>query len=202
MRVAICSFLILVGFSSSAFSRTWTRSDGKTVEAEIQYYTEEAVALKLENGQEFNIPILELSLEDQAYMKTWEPKRPLKVPEGAVFHQGRWYARILENLSAPKAMEKAEKMGGHLVRIKDQETHELIIKLAEGLKVWIDGSDEEVEGLWKFSNGEKMEYKNWLKGQPDNYRRREDHLIINPDGKWNDYTITSSEVVGYIVEWE
>lgn len=202
MKVAICSLFVLVGFSVTVFSRTWTRSDGKTVAADIQYYTEEVVALKLENGQEFSIPILEMSLEDQAYLKTWEPKRPIQVPEGAVFHQGRWLARILDKTPASKALEKAKKMGGHLVRIRDQETQAAVVKLADGLAVWIDGSDEEVEGLWVFSNGEKMEFKNWYKGQPDNYRQHEHFVYMRSEGDWQDYGASPYRIVGYIVEWE
>ncbi len=202
MKVAICLLLITFGIINIGSARTWTRSDGKTVEAEITYFTDKVAVLELSNGQEFTIPTLELSLEDQVFLKSWEPKRPIDVPEEAVFRMGRWYLRVLDKTPGSKAAGKAEAMGGHLVRIRDQEMNDFVFKLSDGLKIWVDGSDKEVEGLWEFSDGKQMEFKNWLKGQPDNYRRREHFLIIRMDGKWNDCWENDSSVVGYIVEWD
>jgi len=60
---------------------------------------------------------------------------------------------------------------------------------------WIGLTDEEVDGQWKWVDGTAVEYFNWLPGEPDNYRKKQNHVVMNPEvldkegklgGMWND----------------
>lgn len=55
---------------SSLFAelRTWTRADGKTVQAELVTVDDGKATLRLENGTEFGIEVLQLSLSDQNFL--------------------------------------------------------------------------------------------------------------------------------------
>ena len=186
--------------------RTWTSAGGRTAEGELVSKSEKSVKVRLTNGAEADIEIATLSVEDQQYIKDWkptEPPRPIYVPEDAAFYNGSWYKVILEKTSWTDARAKAEKMEGHLAWSKNLETQDFLTELAENLRLWLGATDEEVEGLWRWTDGEKFSYLNWKKGFPDNDRRREHYLIIGVGGGgWNDMGNNSGDPVGYIVQWD
>ena len=56
-------------------------------------------------------------------------------------------------------------------------------------------SDEKSEGKWFWVTGSPMQWSNWLKGEPDNYRKSQHWGAMNckapakgltEPGKWND----------------
>ncbi|KAI4890119.1 hypothetical protein NFI96_010761 [Prochilodus magdalenae] len=66
---------------------------------------------------------------------------------------------------------------------------QLIIQAAGSVIVtWIGGNDAVKEGKWFWSDGSKMDYQIWNKGQPDDYKGKEDCLqfsFVEPQ-QWND----------------
>jgi hypothetical protein len=132
-----------------------------------------------------------------------EPKRPINVPEAAKYFNGSWYQMVTETVTQIQARQKAERMGGHLAWTKSEETHRFLISLAGGRSTWIDGSDEEVEGTWKWSDGTKFTFSAWTSGNPDNYGGDEDHLVLTDQG-WNDFSADKpdSNISGFIVQWD
>jgi hypothetical protein len=202
---AIRQFILVITgmvFLTDAAARTWTRKDGKVAEGELVAKNETAITLLLRNKTKVQIPINSLNLEDQLFVKDWTPKRPINVTEDAIYHDGSWFAVVLEKLKWRKAAQKADKLGGHLAQVKDAETQKVVSELAEGLLLWLDGSDEKVEGLWKWSNGEKLPFTNWSAGEPTNSSLVEHYIVIGAEGKWNDVSGKSDLVPGFIVQWD
>lgn len=196
-------FLFTAAHDVSA--RTWTRKDGKTAEGSTVAVKGDTVTILLSNNQEAHISIKSLSLEDQQFLKTWKskpPKRPIQVPEDAIYHNGSWYAVVIEKTTWKKAADRAEKMDGHLAWIKDEETNAILTKLAGPLHLWIGASDEEVEDLWKWTDGEKITWFNWDRGEPNNGGRIEHYMQMRAGGKWNDVGYNSPTPVGFIVQWD
>lgn len=70
-----CVALLLFSAASmaSAESRTWTSSDGRTLEGEILSLEGDLVNLKTERGN-FELPLARLSEADQAWAKEWKTK--------------------------------------------------------------------------------------------------------------------------------
>jgi hypothetical protein len=69
------------------------------------------------------------------------------------------------------AQDLCASQGGHLVRLESLEEYEFVKALAaqsQSPEFWIDGSDEESEGVWVDSESEPLMYLPWGPGQPDN----------------------------------
>ena len=130
-------------------------------------------------------------------------KRPLGVPSDAAFFNGKWYKVYLEReVKWNVARDKCGYLGGQLCVIHDQPTQDFVRGLAKGLELWLGATDEKVEGLWKWVDGTEMKYKAWSKYQPDNAAGAENYLEIARNGAWNDLSLKSKAVVGYICEWK
>ena len=105
-------------------------------------------------------------------------------------------------------------MQGYLATITSQEENDFItLKLAAD--AWIGGSDETVEGVWKwvagpeagtqFSNGSTPvggQFANWNPGEPNNSGGNEHcaEIYSSGGGKWNDLP-DSPSLDGYVVEY-
>ena len=205
MRARFLS-LLAIGVFMLCFdveARTWTHKDGRTVEAEAVSLSRTGVTLELADGTRTTIPVNQLSIDDQAFLKTWKPKRPIEVPEKAVYHDGSWFHVILEEMTWKLAAQKAEKMGGRLAVINDAETQELIVSLADGLLLWIGATDEEIEGRWRWVDGEKLAFTAWGSTEP-NGGRKENYARLGKRGKWIDVDDRGGAhgVVGFIVQWK
>lgn len=200
--------IFLFAFSShllAAEMRTWTTAGGRTAKATLISKSEGSITIRLPDGTESEIEINKLSIEDQQFIKDWtppEPKRPIYVPKDAAYFDESWYKVFLEKIFWTSAQKKAEKMEGHLVWIRDQATQDFIKIQAKGLRLWLGATDENVEGLWKWTDGEEMKFKNWKKDQPNNWGNRQHYLYIDSDGGWGDTGNDGGYPVGYIVQWE
>ncbi len=55
--------------------------------------------------------------------------------------------------------------------VRDQETLDLIQKMKGGSRLWLDTTDEEKEGEWKWIDGSAVECDAWAGNQPFNTMR-------------------------------
>ena len=201
------SFFVILFFwllCEPSAARTWTSVDGRQIEAKIKKRTKDSVVLLMANGSTHEVKLSQLIAADQEYIKKWIPRRPISVPANAVYHNGSWFALVVEankKWTQKKAVDKARHMGGRLAQIKDQGTQDVVAKLAKGISAWIDGSDAEVEGLWKWSDGTEFTFSNWFPGEPNNLRRGEHFLLIREKGLWIDAP-GSHETAGFIAQWD
>ena len=132
------------------------------------------------------------------------PKRPLGVPADAKPFNGRWYKVYLEKKSWHAARDKCKELGGQLVTVPDAATWEFVKTLTTGAKLWLGATDEEVAGVWKWSDGSVVTFKAWGAGQPDNAGNAE-HYVAMFGHVWADVpktpVIGNVTISGFICEW-
>ncbi|KAJ8029018.1 Alpha-N-acetylgalactosamine-specific lectin [Holothuria leucospilota] len=91
----------------------------------------------------------------------------------------------------------------HLVTIVSKEENDFLFNWWKSLRdplptdtrqtFWIDGNDEQSEGKFVLINGKPLEYSNWIRQQPNNWRNNQDCIAMTKSpihdsdiGKWND----------------
>lgn len=128
-------------------------------------------------------------------------------PKDAVTFKDSRYKLIEDPLPVTEAVRACQKMGGHLVRIDNDEENSFVAGLllnAGEKRAWIDGSDAASEGDWILSDDEKMKYFNWktkmLGDEPNNGGKSEHWIQIDKEGKWYDENAGSRVV--YVCEWD
>ena len=134
-------------------------------------------------------------------------QRAKKIPADAVKWNGHHYKVYAGGVPHSVAQKQCEMMGGHLARIQNPGEQRLSARLiANGKRegYWLDGSDVETEGLWKFSDGSAMKYFAWHPGEPNNSagdRSGQHALRCYKNGSWDD-DYEGARDVGFICEWD
>ncbi len=115
-----------------------------------------------------------------------------------------------------EAKAYCEKLGGHLAIITSENEQvfiESLVKNSNRKVFWLGGSDEFVEGTWKWVDGSNFVYSNWSSGEPNNEYNEDFLVIYNSNsgrgslGKWNDINNEgsiwkASSNKGFICEWD
>ena len=100
------------------------------------------------------------------------------------------YEFFNDRLTWQEAQTHCGQYDGHLAVIYDQETNDYLAGNATLFEYFIDGTDLNDEGQWKWkTTGEIIQYSNWIDGQPDNYKDLEHCLVLCGTihkGRWND----------------
>ncbi|QGG47119.1 lectin-like protein [Heliorestis convoluta] len=124
---------------------------------------------------------------------------------------GHYYALYDRGSIWSDAKRFAESQGGHLATITSfREQNILKFLLATGNRTfyWLGGTDEVVEGEWRWITGEPWTYSNWAQNHPNNYGGQDYLKVINYGreiGRWVDSYgawIGNPESHGFIVEWK
>jgi hypothetical protein len=146
-----------------------------------------------------------------------------KAAEVTSAYDGHTYVLVPLAKNWQMAKRDAEARGGYLVEISslaEQRFIEQFIDQAMGrnqLPVWIGLTDEEGEGIWKWSNGKPLIFTNWQKNQPSNANgiTPENYCVIwhsnaqSPapngyrgakKGQWND--VAGDNNLPYIIEFD
>lgn len=112
--------------------------------------------------------------------------------------------------NAKKEAENMEYKGlkGHLATISSPTDLDIFNSLTSRT-VWLDGTDEVVEGEWRNVKGELFKWTNWAPGEPNNFDADgEDYLVSikNSNGLWNDASNSPNpvwtDIEGFVVEFE
>jgi len=160
----------------------------------------------------------------------------------AVFNakNGHYYEYVGEKaITWPQAKDRAEsrvlqidgkQLRGYLVTLTDKHEQELLEKFflsppTVKTDVWMGGSDELVEGEWRWITGpearedggkgklffrgrESIGYTNWGKGEPNNSGGKESFLQWHPSnhpmfrpGIWIDQAVDKASTKGFFVEY-
>ena len=143
-------------------------------------------------------------------------KSKARIPKNAVKWNGHHYMLFDNRGSHSRAEKTCQTMGGYLVRIQSPEEQKLIKQIAKRAKnemsqrmnterfpsYWIDGTDEEKEGVWIFSDGTPMERFYWHPGYYDIDKSKNHIEFYGHEGTWNDNPATTDYVDGFICEWD
>ena len=106
---------------------------------------------------------------------------------------------------------------GHLATITSQEENDVVFGLLTATS-WLGGSDDEVEGVWRWVTGPEAgqqfwqglaggtpvngSYENWAPGEPNQFfgpANPENFAHLRADGLWND--LPRDRNLNYIIEW-
>lgn len=130
-------------------------------------------------------------------------------PENGSYYQFVEAKRITWK-NAKKEAENMEYKGlkGHLATISSQNDLDIFNSLTSKT-VWLDGTDEVVEGDWRDVKGNPFKWTNWASGEPNNNDvDGEDYLVSlkNSNGLWNDASNSPNpiwtDIEGFVVEFE
>ena len=89
------------------------------------------------------------------------------------------------------AEEFCQQEGGNLVSVTSEAINEHIYKEKKRRDLswlWLGGSDQEKEGVWKWSDGSLWEINNWNLGEPSNQTGQHCLSQAYYSQKWNDYS--------------
>ncbi len=144
---------------------------------------------------------------------------------GIVQNEGHWYLYVDTPCTWTEAREMAALMGGHLATITSKEEDDFLLRsfgnrIPAGREIFLGAQADHSQGTWKWITGEPWSYTRWARrggretepngqssgaGEPDApvlflALRNESGYANNP--AWEDLADRSSEVVGFLVEWE
>jgi len=77
---------------------------------------------------------------------------------------------------------------GDLVRVESAAENKFLYRQAGKKNTYIGASDLIKEGTFVWSDGCPLKYKNWHKGEPNDFKKSEDcaHIWVGRNGTWND----------------
>ena len=122
-------------------------------------------------------------------------------------HKYMFFDRVANYKEAKKLCEY---MGGYLATISSNGENDFLFRLMKSYGydgAYFGFTDAEVEGTWKWVNGEKTGYTNWHPGEPNAENENEDYAMFYykfNDGTWNDGDFGGDTVNGgtvFICEW-
>lgn len=216
--------------SASSNPRYWLGGTDAYTEGTWRWVTGETFSsfTKWSSGQPDNSGGVEHYLEMWKSDGSWNDNNPdvslgfvcefddIGIPAKTVEKDGHIYALYNEHLTWTDAESRCQQMGGHLVTIKSAEEQALVEDLMKyGVKdqYFIGCSDAATEGTWKWidtnetffvgtgASGTDSGYNNWDTGEPNDGSGIEDcGGIYGTTGKWNDFSDTTSEKLGFICE--
>ncbi len=92
---------------------------------------------------------------------------------------------VVSGPSWEKAEENSNKIGGHLVTINDKQENDWIASnIGSGL--WIGMTDKNKEGVWEWSSGEEVTFKNWEGLNNHGGNQNYGWLHSSYPGQWDD----------------
>ncbi|HPF78763.1 MAG TPA: lectin-like protein [Alphaproteobacteria bacterium] len=119
--------------------------------------------------------------------------------------------------AAQAILNAVPEIRGHLATITSQEENDTVFGLLTATS-WLGGSDNEVEGEWRWVVGPEAgqqfwqglaggtavngSYENWAPGEPNQFfgpGNPENYAHLRADGLWND--LPESDTLNYIIEW-
>ena len=180
------------------------RTETAAEEAAAEQETETGAETETEAETEAGAKVQEA---DGAVSAAAIPEIDIEVAANAakiIEYEGHRYYRFDAPTTWQKAVQMCEQAGGWLVTVSSWTEQSILQDLiAEGELdgYWIGATDEEMEGCWKWANGEPFVYEGWDGSQPDNYNGEENYAFISKSygSRWNDCT-ADVENIGFILE--
>jgi hypothetical protein len=132
---------------------------------------------------------------------------------------GHSYKRFDSVLTSQQAKSACANRGAHLATITSQQENDFVVtQFVQGVPeafqgVWLGGTDEQLEGTWRWITGESWSFQNWNSGEPNDGGGAggtggEDYLIVSGSAGnlWNDAggpgLGATQNLLSYLCEWE
>uniref|UniRef100_A0A3B4GTK3 C-type lectin domain-containing protein n=1 Tax=Pundamilia nyererei TaxID=303518 RepID=A0A3B4GTK3_9CICH len=117
------------------------------------------------------------------------PRYP-SCPAGWTWFGGRCFIVNSSQKNWTDAESSCQTLGGNLASYHSTAEYTFIrelIRTAAGSypTAWVGGNDRETvsETMWMWSDGSQFDFPNWAKGEPNDYKGREDCMTINNGGQ-------------------
>jgi hypothetical protein len=117
-----------------------------------------------------------------------EPTTPRHQVQQSLMYSGHDYLFIRSAQNWWEAKASCEALGYGLVTINDANEEAWLHSFEESHQWWIGYTDQQSEGLWRWSHGSSS-YTNWAPGQPDDSGHLQDCAYDNWSGnrsRWDD----------------
>ncbi len=139
----------------------------------------------------------------------WAQATPIQW-ESAAGGNDHWYEFISDVVTWTEARDAALALGSgwDLASITSQKEQDFIIALlplspTDRQHVWLGGNDVNIEGSYKWSNGDAFSFTSWWGGDPNNWNN-EDYIAFawrDDVWNWNDVSENGYRIQGYVVEY-
>ncbi|XP_076015991.1 galactose-specific lectin nattectin-like [Genypterus blacodes] len=118
-----------------------------------------------------------------------------RCPPGWTQFGNRCFLYNFQQLTMPDAEVVCLRQGGNLVSLRNGAELQFLrnyVRRVSGKdkKFWAGLSDAVKEGLWLWSDGSPITYKNWAVGEPNNWGGGEDCVEVYSTGNFNDIQCT------------
>uniref|UniRef100_A0A9J7ZCG1 C-type lectin domain-containing protein n=1 Tax=Cyprinus carpio carpio TaxID=630221 RepID=A0A9J7ZCG1_CYPCA len=97
---------------------------------------------------------------------------------------------------------------GNLASVHSYEEYTFIQDLVKSqthasTTTWLGGYDAVKEGTWLWSDGSKLNLEIWAPGEPNNYNRNENCIVMNYQSlsNWNDYSCDVEKPFVCVKKW-
>ena len=111
-------------------------------------------------------------------------------PDYEVTFQGHEYKLYNRALPWREAYKFCEQQGGHLITINSEEEQAFIYNFLKNKSTrsytWLGATDWYEEGNWKWITGNRIIYRDWADGEPNNNNDENYMMLYANSGKWND----------------
>uniref|UniRef100_A0A3P9DP02 C-type lectin domain-containing protein n=1 Tax=Maylandia zebra TaxID=106582 RepID=A0A3P9DP02_9CICH len=109
-------------------------------------------------------------------------------PAGWTWFGGRCFIFNSSMKTWTDAESSCQTLGGNLASFHSTAEYTFIRELTRTAAgsyptAWVGGNDRETETMWMWSDGSQFDFPNWAKGEPNDYKGREDCMTINNGGQ-------------------
>ena len=125
-------------------------------------------------------------------------KKPVDIPEDAVYWKGKWYWFPDQKMIFQDAINLANRMNGTLIVIDSFEENEFVRNRLKGPTFL--GLMRHQNGFWVNAYGRVHSFFNWAIGQPQN-TLKEKLVAFHPKQGWHDYLADGQDRLYVAVQW-
>ncbi|XP_026010643.1 lactose-binding lectin l-2-like [Astatotilapia calliptera] len=122
------------------------------------------------------------------YLEVFFTCQDASCPSGWTWFGGRCFIVNSSMKTWTDAESSCQTLGGNLASFHSTAEYTFIRELTRTAAgsystAWVGGNDRETETMWMWSDGSQFDFPNWAKGEPNDYKGREDCMTINNGGQ-------------------
>ncbi len=199
IKVEVGKTLELTGIEGTDLSTiTWTSDDPTIATITNNKVNGLKIGATIIRGKKDGKEVIDIYVTVKSENST---KPTTDIPDDAKTYNGHTYYYFSGNKSWDDAKAYCEKIGGHLVTITTKDESDFIKTLNSTHKAWIGGYRTSGTSTdWKWVTNEAWNYTDWNTNEPSS-KSNENRAVVLPT-KWGALNNNSTEVAGFICEWD